>query len=470
VPSGAEAMLNGKPIGTTPISGYRIGSGSHELELKSSLHHPLKQRIEIKDGEEKNINLTLKQAFGSLYLASDPSGATVYLDDRAVGITPYSEERQPSGSYQVRIESELHSSARAAILVEDDKESDHFFALTKNYGTLVIESDGAEVLLNGEPIGTGSFDYRTAPGSYTITAKKERHDDDIHEVFLTIGQVENVKLTPKPRSGSISIMSKPFDASGAEIWIDGKKTTYRTPALVELLEGEYVLELKKSGYFAASRKLKIDRSAKEEWEPTLFPSGTIDTFDASKLTVIEQVHVKSRPNGLKHKNGSESLLGPARTFINEHPEFTGSLTFTKARRQVENTPVENVYLTAIRPAGPSNALLSAILPGWGTLAVTDGEKGRVRMLLFGIAAGTAVGARLYSNNRYDAYRDPENIGNQDELYNKANLGHQISLIATTVAVSISVYDVIWVVNKGIRNKRQAEGLSQTLEKGWIYVD
>jgi len=296
-PAGAEVYLDGKMVGKSPIDGLQVESGTHRLSIRRTAYHEPTENIEISDGETENLDLALRPAFGTLIITSDPEGAEVFLDEQRAGTTPFRENKQPSGAYNLRLELPMHSTERGQIRIEDELTTERFFALSKNYGTIRIESEDAEIYLGGEKIGTGSFDHRAAPGSYTLTAKKDRHDDDSREVFLTIGQVETITLNPEPRTGVLSIMTEPFEASGAEIWIDGKKTEYKTPAVVELLEGEYEVGIVKDGYGSLTEMITV----KADNEESIL----------RKLTSSKEVTISTTPSGvLVSVDGKEKGASP----------------------------------------------------------------------------------------------------------------------------------------------------------------
>ncbi len=469
-PAGAEVYLDGKMVGKSPIQGLQVESGSHNFSLRSTAYHELNESFAMSDGETKDLQFALRPAFGTLSISSDPEGAEVFLDEQRLGTTPFRQKMQPSGAYNLRLELPMHSTERSQIEVKDEESTERFFALSKNYGTMRIESEDAEIFLDGKQIGTGSFDHRTAPGSYTLTAKKDRHDDDSREVFLTIGQVETITLNPEPRTGVLSIMTEPFEASGAEVWIDGKKTEYKTPAVVELLEGEYVLELRKPSYGNISKRVVVIRGRQEDWKAKLYQTGAENLLKEKDVRSVGEFNAYFRNGVLKTMNPEGNVEDRIRRFGESNVDFYGKFQFQEIRRNIQGKPFDNLYLTNAKPAGPERALQSLILPGWGTMAVTGGEKGMGRMLLFGITAGTALGTRLASNRNYERYRAGITAENRSNLYSRANLFHQISLVSNAMAVSISIYDVIWVIRKGAENKRRSSSLQEQLKNGWIYVE
>ncbi|MDX9847119.1 MAG: PEGA domain-containing protein [Tenuifilaceae bacterium] len=263
-PTGAEVLLDSKPVGTTPLARGQISSGMHELIVRKSLYHDHKETFTIEDGDDKNFNISLKPAFGELEVTSDPTGAKVFVDEREVGTTPYRNPQQPSGNYRIRLAKNLYSDARDNINVSDGQKTEKFIALSKNYGTLNVTASGAEIFFNNSRVGSNSYNANIPPGQYKVKATRDKHHDDEREVFIVLGQTETITLNPKPKQGGVSISSTPFDARGAEIFINNEKRKETTPTTIPLLIGSYNITVKKSGFLDASQSVVVREGQEQE--------------------------------------------------------------------------------------------------------------------------------------------------------------------------------------------------------------
>jgi hypothetical protein len=263
-PSNAEVLLDGKLVGTTPLARGQISSGSHKLTVRKSLYYDHTENFNINDGDDKRFDITLKEAFGSLEITSDPIGATVYIDGREVGTTPYKNPQQPSGRYNLRLAKDLYSEVRDQITVSDGKKTEKFLALSKNYGTLKVTAQGSEIFLDGRKMGSNSYSANLNPGQYTLRATKDKHEDAEKDVFIALGQTESVTLTPRARMGAVSIVSNPFDARGAQIFINGISQNKTTPAVIPLLIGTYNVKLAKPNYLESTQEVVISEGKEHE--------------------------------------------------------------------------------------------------------------------------------------------------------------------------------------------------------------
>jgi hypothetical protein len=276
-PSDAEVFLNGKYIGNTPLERAEISSGTHELKIRKTLYHEHTETIIIEDGDEKSFPVNLDPAYGELRITSDPSGAEVFIEGRNVGKTPYVNLRQPSGSYNVRLSSDLYSDAHDQVLVSDGQKTEKFIPLSKNFGTLTINAGGADIYVNGEKAGSDAYTANLPPGQYTVAAKRALHKDDEREVFVLLGQTETVALSPQPRQGAVSIVTQPFEARGADIFVNNRRRSETTPAVIPLLIGNYEITVKKQGFLDQNRKVDIKEGQEEEL------TFRMQTFEGSML-------------------------------------------------------------------------------------------------------------------------------------------------------------------------------------------
>ena len=159
-PSGARVTLGGAEVGATPYTKERVSSGRHLVSLEMDLYEGVRDEIvEVRDGERTSKNFCLEPDFGTLVVASSPSGAKVKVDGIEKGVTPLSLRLSP-GTYKVDVEkSGYHSrnykstvarSRRIAIGADQA-------VLERIVGSLLVLCDppepGASVFLDGEEKG-----------------------------------------------------------------------------------------------------------------------------------------------------------------------------------------------------------------------------------------------------------------------------------------------------------------------------
>ena len=140
--------------------------------------------------------------------------------------------------------------------------------LKPNYGTLSLAAaQGVDIYIDGEKMGTGSWNGNLSPGFYNIECRKERHRSTVESVEVKEGETKNITLkAPEPITGSLSLMSQPLDAA---ITIDGKPVGSTPDNFSGLLIGSHEVKLSKDGYRTETKTIEIKENETTECEVAL---------------------------------------------------------------------------------------------------------------------------------------------------------------------------------------------------------
>jgi hypothetical protein len=263
-PPNAVIYLNNKRIGKTPIKNKQVESGDYSINLKYDLYHEINENFTLKDGDKPNLAYNFLPAFGTLKITSQPTNAKVYIDGEMVGTTPYSNTKQLSEKYSIRVEKELWLGDEKNVLIEDDKTTEKHFTLIKNYGTLTVNSPNANIYIDNKKMGTGNISQNLTPGKYTVKATLDKHYDATKTVFIQTSDKQEITLSPEPKLGSITVMSKPLSTKGAEIFVNGKKDKKKTPAVLPLLYGNYEITLKHPKFLDMTKNISLKESEQKK--------------------------------------------------------------------------------------------------------------------------------------------------------------------------------------------------------------
>ena len=223
---------------------------------------------------------------GWIVLESEPSGASVFINDEFVGNTPLSNYKQAYGTYQYRLESPNYHPATGTIelktgrfeqkialkpafgsisdkyaprqlevMVEDGQTANVSLTLDARYARITINSlDGAEIYSNGKLLGKGHISEDMMEGYYDLEARLNHHKPVTKQIQVVAGQSQEVTLNPIPKYGSLDVISNPH---GADITIDGKSYG-KTPFTIEqLLEGEHQVFISKSHFAPETRTINV---------------------------------------------------------------------------------------------------------------------------------------------------------------------------------------------------------------------
>ncbi|MEY4605147.1 MAG: hypothetical protein RIT43_2439, partial [Bacteroidota bacterium] len=183
---------------------------------------------------------------------------------------------------------------------------------------------------------------------------------------------------------------------------------------------------------------------------------------------LSKIEYKYGPKGIEADATSEPF--GARDFISGNNNPYGRYSISYKSKSLNGQVFTDVSLSKYRTSGgPGSAVYSLILPGTGTLKVTQGQKGWGRMTIFLISTGLSLLTKVNSDRHYDKYLAATDQDEINKLYDKANLNHQISLVSGGIAASIYLYDVFWVFSKGLQNAKKGRPLKNQLERGPLEI-
>lgn len=171
------------------------------------------------------------------------------------------------------------------------------------------------------------------------------------------------------------------------------------------------------------------------------------------------------------KNNVETIISnnPSNLYQNEVSKIISSGPIGKYKIQIQKREINSVdfsnnsILKYRGIGGPSNMFLSVLVPGLGVKNVTGGNKNGLSRTIasYGfILAG--VGCKLWSNSEYDKYHSATEQSAMNEHYTSANILNKSFYVLTATGAIIWLYDIIWVANKGFKNKKEQKIFKQKL--------
>ena len=198
------------------------------------------------------VQTVVKQARTSQYIVFQlsPPNAFVELDGEVLATNEGTATKlMKFGTYNYRVQAPNYLPEAGNVTVNDPKNKHVVnIALKPNFSSVTLKVDGdAEIWVNGERKGTGSWTGNLGAGTYVFEAKKENHRDSYmsHDIIVTSEPQTITLQAPTPILGEADINSTP---AMADIYIDGKKIG-QTPQMVsDLLIGQHQVRISKQGY------------------------------------------------------------------------------------------------------------------------------------------------------------------------------------------------------------------------------
>ncbi|MBR5830446.1 MAG: PEGA domain-containing protein [Tidjanibacter sp.] len=236
----------------------RLNFGTYHYKVEHPLYETTSGTIEVKAGlADQHINL--KPAYGYLNITSSPSGASLYVDGKKVGTTPWSgEERFGRGRVEVKIQTDNYYPLRQEIAIAGKGEAEKFhFDLRPQFGTVecVCDDAEAELWIDEEYKGKGRW---TGPigslSQHILEARRAGHQSQ--SVVIAVKEGESATYRVGPPVALYGMLELQTTPELCEIKVDGKAMG-TTPTILSLLVGKHKVELSADGYQTDAFEVEI---------------------------------------------------------------------------------------------------------------------------------------------------------------------------------------------------------------------
>lgn len=167
-PNVAQVFIDGRQIGMTPLSDYRLPSGEYVLSVKADFYKEHQEKILVEDGKKVTLEPVLSPDFGRLSVQGFPEGAKVFVDGELKGTLPCIIEPVAVGSHSIRIDAGPHYRAhQQQIFVGLNDMAGVQANLKELIGSLIVSSNppGASIRVDGKLLKTPSGEQVITPYS-----------------------------------------------------------------------------------------------------------------------------------------------------------------------------------------------------------------------------------------------------------------------------------------------------------------
>lgn len=303
-PDGADIYLNDQPVGKTPFQ-RPLPLGKYTWRIQKELYQNEVGIIELTSSAKARVEVDLKGNFGNIYVRTDPeSNARVSLDNINLNqTTPYLIEKIPVGDHTITVSADMFETKSQKINLKAGVTDTVLISMNSLFTDVTINSEPlSDIFINGQYKGNGTVNQKLAPGTYTFEAKLDKHNTAVERKQIIVGQPLNITLSPTPRSGSLTVMTTPYDA---EIKIDGVVKGKTPETFNGLLIGDYILELLKDGYLPYKKVVSISEGGFTEINENLISATA--TGAAKVNSVGDQTSQNLTNNGQVSNQSKISL-------------------------------------------------------------------------------------------------------------------------------------------------------------------
>lgn len=266
----ATISIDGQYAGEGQVAkSFKVGE-NHTWKIECDMYHTESGSITIaKDTVAMTVDKVLRPAFGYVNVISTPeNGATVFIDNKKVGETPFRSDRLKSGEHTVRVMKEMFSTVEQTFVITDGNTTELKLNMAANFVNVIVTTDkDANVYIDNELVGKGVWSGRMTEGDHVFEARKESHRNSVYNCKLVLGKDENIVIpNPEPIYGVLDVNSTPI---GATILIDGKNRGTTPKVISDVLIGKRIVRIEKDGYNPETREITITENNKSDLNVTL---------------------------------------------------------------------------------------------------------------------------------------------------------------------------------------------------------
>lgn len=187
VPLGAEVQIDGIALGTTPLA-TKVEAGARNLQISLRGYRDLQRQFSVeKDVNQAMEDIALTALESVLLITSNPSAATVTLNDIYQGETPIEIELPPNEGHEVALFKAGYLSSSEQLVMGHLENREILIALQRDLASvsLSVFPDTAEILIDGSLIGSGNQDLQLMTKKQLITVRRDGYETQIQEILPT---------------------------------------------------------------------------------------------------------------------------------------------------------------------------------------------------------------------------------------------------------------------------------------------
>lgn len=246
--AGAEVVVDGEVVGTTPLQKLELAAGEHTLVLRKDRYENLETTVMMEGrSTSQSLSLELLPAWADVQFATTPAGALVTIDGVDAGETPLTAEVL-GGDHQVLVKLGAHKAWTGRIsVVAREAQTVPPITLEPADGLVQLRStpSNAGVTLDGSYQGQTPLELQIAPGkAHRVAFFLNGYQEATRSVTTSAAEESTVSVTLDPITSSVLISATPADA---ELFVNGEARG-KVNQTVELLAASQVIEIRREGY------------------------------------------------------------------------------------------------------------------------------------------------------------------------------------------------------------------------------
>ncbi len=280
VPSGAAVVIDGRRGQERTTAVLELPIGPHTIGVELPGYRPASQAITIApEAVPAPVKIQLVPLAVSVAVASEPAGATVFVDGRDTGRkTPCTVDLMPGQVRLGLVLGERYAPLERVVSVTAGAAPElGVLKLDEAVGQVFVDTDpdGATVLLGQRTLGVTPGTFPLAVGEHKLTLRLAGCREESVAATVKRGEVtrlQPVKMTLLP--GLLVVASNP---PGAAVLLNGQDTGKRTDCKLEVPAGELKVTLQKEGHQSFETTVRVGPG-----ETVELPSRPLPKLDLPK--------------------------------------------------------------------------------------------------------------------------------------------------------------------------------------------
>ena len=257
----------------------------NDYDLGMTLQRSKTYRLKLTTG---TVTTVVEEAVTSQFLLFqvNPSNAVVLVNEEPWTVNDgVARKYVPFGTYSYRVMAQDYFQESGRVTVNDPSQKQVVNVnLKPNFAQVTIQVDNqAEIWVNGEHKGRGSWTGNLGEGEYLMEARLEGHRSSTARKTIKIEQgAQTITLTaPTPIYGKLMVSTLP---DMADIYIDDRKVGETPQMLNQVLIGSHKVTIKKSGYKDLTQTVNITEGQTASVEGSLEKGLDVQSFTANGVT------------------------------------------------------------------------------------------------------------------------------------------------------------------------------------------
>jgi TPR repeat protein len=310
-PAGATIVLDDKAPQVPPNTFTHVPFGTHQLSVTLDGYEPIKQELQVRKGMAPEIRVQLKPILEipALSIQTEPSGATILLDDKEPKESPNTFTHVPFGTHQLSVTLDGYEPVKQELQIRKGMAPEIRLQLKPilEIPALSIRAEpaGATILLDDKmpEVPPNTF-TRVQFGTHQLSVTLDGYEPVKQELQVRKGMAPEIRVQLKPivELPALSIQTEP---AGATILLDDKTPQVPPGTFTHVPFGTHRVSVTLDGYEPIKEELQVRRGMAPEIRLQLkpiveLPALSIQTEPAGAAVLLDDKTPQVPPNTFTH--------------------------------------------------------------------------------------------------------------------------------------------------------------------------